>query len=106
MPESYYLSQEKYTQGLLNYASLTDHRTFETPMELNVHLSDTDGETFTCYRHIVRNLVYLGVTHHIFYFLHIASQLVSVPTQLHYSHLFRVLCYLRDTMCLFGSAFF
>jgi hypothetical protein len=62
------------------------------------HLSDADGETFTCYRHIVRNLVYLGVTHHIFYFLHIVSQLVSVPTQLHYSHLFRVLCYLRDTI--------
>jgi hypothetical protein len=36
MPESYCLSQEKYTQGLLNYASLTDHRTFETHMELNV----------------------------------------------------------------------
>ncbi|WVZ82884.1 hypothetical protein U9M48_030092, partial [Paspalum notatum var. saurae] len=36
--EGFYLSQEKYVQGLLDRASMTDHRTEETPMELNLYL--------------------------------------------------------------------
>ncbi|WVZ71148.1 LOW QUALITY PROTEIN: hypothetical protein U9M48_019768 [Paspalum notatum var. saurae] len=42
--------------GLLDRASITDHKTEETPMELNLHLSATDGEPLndpTRYRHIV-----------------------------------------------------
>jgi hypothetical protein len=64
-PEGFFLSQEKYIQDLLDHASLSDHRTAETPMELNVHLVATDGEPLedpTHYRHIVGSLVYLGVT--------------------------------------------
>jgi hypothetical protein len=109
------LSQEKYIQDLLDRASLTDHRTAETPMELNVHLTPTDGEPLedptryrhivgsliylgTRYRHIVGSLVYLGVTKPgISYSVHILSQFVSAPTQIHYSHLLRVLRYLRGT---------
>jgi hypothetical protein len=95
------LSQEKYIQDLLNRASLTDHRTAETPMELNVYLTPTDGEPLedpTRYCHIVGSLVYLGVTRpDISYSVHILSQLVSAPTQIHYSHLLRVLRYLRGT---------
>ncbi|WVZ52468.1 hypothetical protein U9M48_003522, partial [Paspalum notatum var. saurae] len=76
--------------------------TEETPMELNLHLSATDGEPLddpTRYRHIVGSLVYLGVTRpDISYSVHILSQFVSAPTQLHYSHLLRVLRYLRGTM--------
>ncbi|WVZ82658.1 hypothetical protein U9M48_029900 [Paspalum notatum var. saurae] len=101
-PEGFYLSQEKYIQGLLDRASLTDHKTEETPMELNLRLSATDGEPLddpTRYRHIVGSLVYLGVTRpDISYSVHILSQFVSAPTQLHYSHLLRVLRYLRGTM--------
>jgi hypothetical protein len=41
--EEFFLSQEKYIQDLLDRASLTDHRTAETPMELNVHLVTTNG---------------------------------------------------------------
>ncbi|WVZ63565.1 hypothetical protein U9M48_013188, partial [Paspalum notatum var. saurae] len=100
--EGFYLSQELYIQGLLDRASITDHRTDETPMELNVHLSATDGEPLddpTRYRHIVGSLVYLGVSRpDISCSVHILSQFVSAPTQLHYSHLFRVLRYLRGTM--------
>ncbi|WVZ63777.1 hypothetical protein U9M48_013383 [Paspalum notatum var. saurae] len=52
-----------------------------------------------CYRHIVGSLVYLGVTRpDILYSVHILSQFVSAPTQLHYIHLLRVLRYLRGTM--------
>jgi hypothetical protein len=63
--EGFFLSREKYIQDLLDRASLTDHRTAETPIELNVHLTPTDGEPLedpTRYRHIVGSLVYLGVT--------------------------------------------
>jgi hypothetical protein len=71
-------------------------------MELNVHLIPTDGEPFedpTRYRHIVGSLVYLGVTRpDISYFVHILSQFVSAPTQIHYSHLLRVLRYLCGTI--------
>jgi hypothetical protein len=100
--EEFFLFQEKYIQDLLDRASLTDHRTAETLMELNVHLMATDGEPLedpTCYRHIVGSLVYLGVTRpDISYSVHILSQFVSAPTQIHYSHLLRVLRYLRGTI--------
>jgi hypothetical protein len=107
MPEGFFLSQEKYIQDLLDRASLTDHRTAETLMKLNVHLVATDGEPLkdpTRYHHIVGNLVYLGVTRHdISYFVHILSQFISAPTQIHYSHLLCILRYLRGTIsrCLF-----
>jgi hypothetical protein len=96
------LSQEKYIQDLLDRASLTDHWTAETPMELNVHLMPTDGEPLedpTRYRHIVVSLIYLGITRpSISYSVHILSQFVSAPTQIHYSHLLRVLHYLHVTI--------
>jgi hypothetical protein len=55
--EGLYLSQEKYILDLLDRASLTDQRTIETPMELNVHLRAMDGKPLedpTCYRHVVK----------------------------------------------------
>jgi hypothetical protein len=97
----FFLSQEKYIQDLLNRASLTDHRIAETSTELNVHLTPTDGEPLenpTPYRHIVGSLVYHGVTRpDISYYVHILSQFVSTPTQIHYSHLLHVLGYLCGT---------
>jgi hypothetical protein len=100
--EGFFLPQEKYIQDLLDHASLTDHRTAETPMELNVHLTPTDGEPLedpTRYRHIVGSLVYLGITRpDISYSVHILSQFVSAPTQIHYSQLLHVLRYLRGTI--------
>jgi hypothetical protein len=78
MPEGFFLSQEKYIQDLLDRASLTDHWTAETPIELNVHLTPTDGEPLddpTRYRHIVGSLVYFGITRpDISYSVHILSQ--------------------------------
>jgi hypothetical protein len=100
-PEGLFLSQEKYIQDLLYRASLSDHWTTESPIELNVHLTPTDGEPLenpTHYRHIVGSLVYLGVTRpDILYSAHILSQFISAPTQIHYIHLLCVLRYLRGT---------
>jgi hypothetical protein len=101
-PDEFFLSQEKYILDLLDRASLIDQRIAETPMELNVHLVVTDGEPLedpTRYRHIVGSLVYFGVTRPgISYSIHILSQFVSSPTQIHYSHLLCVLHYLRETI--------
>jgi hypothetical protein len=107
-PEGFFSSQVKYIHDLLDRASLTNHRIAETHMELNVHLTSNDGEpleNLTCYHHIIGSLVYLGVTRpDISYSVHILSQFVSSPTQIHYSHLLRVLRYLRWT--IFHRLFF
>jgi hypothetical protein len=85
--EGFFLSQEKYIQDLLDRASLTDDQTAETLMELNIHLTPTDGESLedpTRYRHIEGSLVYLGVTRpDISYSIHILNQFVSASTQIH-----------------------
>jgi hypothetical protein len=100
--EGFFWSQEKYIQDLLDRVSLIDHWTAKTPMELNVHLTPTDGEPLedpTHYHHIVGSLVYLGVTRpDISYLVHILSQFLSAPTQIHYNHLLCVLRYLRGTI--------
>jgi hypothetical protein len=68
-------------------------------MELNVQLHASDGDPLpgpTRYCHLVGSLVYLAVTRpDISYHVHILSQFVSAPTTVHYSHLLRVLRYLR-----------
>jgi hypothetical protein len=62
----------------------------------------TDGEPLenpTRYYHIVGSLVYLDVTRSdISYSVHILSQFVSAPTQIHYSHLLCVLRYFCGTI--------
>jgi hypothetical protein len=71
------------------------------------HRSPTDGDLLpdpSRYRFLVGSLVYLAVTRpDISYPVHILSQFVSAPTTIHYSHLLRVLRYLRGTItrCLF-----
>jgi hypothetical protein len=78
-------------------------------MELNVHLVVTNGEPLgdhTYYHHIVGSLVYLDVTRpDISYSVHILSQFIFALTQIHYSHLLRVLRYLHGTIsrCLLFS---
>jgi hypothetical protein len=97
--DGFYISQKKYIQDLLAHVALGDKRTVETPMELNVQFHASDGDPLsdpTRYHHLVGSLVYLAVTHpDISYPVHILSQFVSASTTVHYSHLLRVLRYLR-----------
>ena len=99
--DGYYISQHRYTQDLISHSGLTDTCTAATPMELHLQLRPTDGiplEDPTRYRHLVGSLVYLIVTRpDIAHAVHVLSQFVSAPTSVHYSHLLRVLRYLRGT---------
>src|SRR3954469_3501928 len=108
--DGFFISQERYIQDLLARAALTDERTVETPMELHLSLRASDGDPLsdpTRYRHLVGSLVYLVVTRpDISYSVHILVQFVSAPTTVHYSHLLRVLRYLRGTISLSLSLFF
>jgi len=85
--DGYYLSQAKYASDLLSKASLTDSKTCTSPLEPNIRLLATDGESLpdaTLYRQLVDNLIYLIV--------HLVSQFMSAPRSTHYT---AVLCILR-----------
>jgi hypothetical protein len=96
-----YLSQSRYTQDLIARLGLTDTHIPATPMELQLQLRSTDGIPLkdpSRYRHLVGSLVYLTLTRpDIAHAVHIPSQFVCAPTSVHYSHLLRVLRYLRET---------
>jgi hypothetical protein len=99
--EGFFLSQEKYIQDLLDRASLNDQQTAETPMKLNIHFIPTNCEPFedhTHYHNIVESLVYLDVPRpDILYSIYIMCQFVFASTQIHYSHIFRIMRYLYET---------
>ena len=88
--DGFSISQEKYIQDLLAHVALSDERTAETPMELNVNLRASDGELLsnpTRYHHLVGSLVYLDVTHlDISYHVLILSHFVCTLTFIHLSH--------------------
>ena len=60
-----YIIQAKYAFELLSRARLTDSKTVDTLVELNVCLTPSGGKPLSnpsLYRHLVGNLVYLTVT--------------------------------------------
>jgi hypothetical protein len=107
-PEGIFLSQKKYIQDLLDQTSLTDHRIAETLMELNVHLTPTNGEPLegpTHYHHIIESLVYLGVSRpDILYSVHILSQMFLLPLRSTIV-IFFVSCIIFVGLCLVTCSF-
>ena len=93
--DSYYLTQAKYTSDLISRANITDSKIVDTPIEYNCHLNSHDGESLsdvTLYRHFVRSLIYLIVTHpDISYTVHIVSQFMVAPRSPHYADVLRIL---------------
>ena len=76
-PKGYLLSQSKYMADIFELARFSDTRTVNTPLELIVKYSSTDGtplKNLTLYRTIVGCLVYLTITQpNIAYGIHIVS---------------------------------
>ena len=61
-----YITQAKYDSELLSRAGLTNSKTVDTPVELNVHLTPLGGKPLSnpsLYKCLVGSLVYLTVTH-------------------------------------------
>ena len=81
---------------------LTDSKTVDTPVELNVHLTPSGGKPLanpSLYKRLVGNLVYLTVTRpDISYVIHQMSQYLSAPRSTHYAAGLRILRYLKGTL--------
>ena len=105
-----YITQAKYASELFSRAGLTDSKTVDTPVKLNVHLTPSGGKPLSnpsLYRCLVGSLVYLIVTRlDISYVVHQVSQYLSTPRLTHYAAVLRILRYLKGTIFhgLFYSA--
>ncbi|KAG9458196.1 hypothetical protein H6P81_002704 [Aristolochia fimbriata] len=102
----YGISQVKYAFDLVNRASLSDSKTFDTPLELNVKVRPSDGELLadpTLYRQLVGGLLYLSITRpNISYTVHVVSQFMAAPRLVHYAAVIRILHYVKG-MLLIGD---
>ena len=97
-----YITQAKYASELLSRAGLTDSKTVNTPVELNVHLTTLEGKPFSnpsLYRCLVDSLVYLTVARSdISYVVHQVSQYLSALRSTHYATVLHILQYLKGTL--------
>ncbi|KAA8517060.1 hypothetical protein F0562_017122 [Nyssa sinensis] len=100
--DGYYLSQAKYASDLLSKAGLTDSKTCTSPLDPNVRLLVTNGESLpdaTLYRQLVGSLIYLTVTRpDISYAVHLVSQFMSAPRSTHYAAVLHILRYVKGTL--------
>ena len=97
-----YITQAKYVSKLLSRVELTDSKTVDTSIELNMHLTPSGGKPLSnpsLYRHLVGSLVYLTVTHlDISYAVHQVNQYLSALRSTHYVTVLRILRYLKGTL--------
>ena len=103
-----YITQAKYASDLLSRAGLTNSKTVDTPVKLNVHLTPSRGKPLSnhsLYRRLVGSLVYLIVTRPgISYAVYQVNQYLSAPRSTYYDAVLCILRYLKGT--LFHSLFY
>nr|XP_027186478.1 uncharacterized protein LOC113784458 [Cicer arietinum] len=97
-PRGYLLSQSKYIFNILDYACLSDTRTTNTPLELNVKYALSNGVPLqdpTLYGTLVGSLVYLTIIRHDI--AYVVSQFVVSPTTVYWAAVLRILRYIRGS---------
>ena len=64
--DRHYITQAKYASELLSQVGLTNIKTVDIPIKLNVYLTPSGGKPLSnpsLYKHLVGSLIYLIVTH-------------------------------------------
>jgi hypothetical protein len=94
------ICQRKYALDILEDAGLLAAKLVTFPMETNLKLSRTSGESLTdptSYRRLVGRLLYLTITRpDIAYSVQILSQFMDSPRQPHFDATVRVLRYIKS----------
>ncbi|XP_060669987.1 retrovirus-related Pol polyprotein from transposon RE1 isoform X4 [Ziziphus jujuba] len=96
-----FVNQHKYTHDLIALAGLENSTPVDTPLEVNVKYSQTDGDLLpdpTIYRRLVGSLIYLTITRpDISYAVNLMSQFMRQPRHLHLAAVKRIIRYLIGT---------
>lgn len=82
--QSLFLNQRKYTSDLIQLSNLTDDKQVDTPLELNVKYSTSEGEFCMILQCIVVSLAALYIYRDqpdIAYAVQIVSHFISAPRQ-------------------------
>ncbi|XLR32196.1 hypothetical protein S83_060096 [Arachis hypogaea] len=93
------LSQRKYTLSILEDTNFTDSKFVSLPMEANLRLSNSDGDSLedpSIYRRLIGRLMYLTISRpDITYAVSTLSQFLSKPRTAHLNALHHLLRYLK-----------
>ncbi|GAB2279700.1 hypothetical protein Dimus_039365 [Dionaea muscipula] len=95
-----YLNQRKYALDLLKETGMTEAKPLALPMDVNQKLSADQGTSLedpSRYRRMIGKLIYLTITRpDICYAVHILSQFMSKPTDMHMNAANHLMRYLKN----------